>query len=794
MEGLGSFAFEARKVSGSQWGFAAGLDLSAGQPSKVPGLSAISRFEKAFRLQKLMLVMSSFENANFQFPDLAQFNNPLINAKKLSLPSQANGVTAGLNIFGEWALDTKNKQHNLLRKLLRLHPTLGVTLQVGENPEKNAKLFVRYDTKLNGHPFEVEFGGMVQSGEIGLFLTGTATVKIQKQPQTFDVNMIFVENGAFISADMKGPSAVHFGAFKLSELALEIGVDWEGVPSLGIAATIDGANFDSSIAIFFDSADPAKSLVAGAVSDLTLKDVVDTLAGKAVPSAIDPFPRPSTRCSTRSGSRGRTSSRSPGNLAQELDHLQFDKVSAAFQSQGGARIPASSSRLHLVVGSKGSVWYLTDLTTMRHYQLKKKGSQIVVSVEAQFYCAPQATSIGTIRFPQGFYINAALEFLGFEASATININANKGVAIDAQMDKIVIGNEFLFCIKEDKGKGGPKVSAATFSQPKQPVKAFRSPHFYINGKLEMLGLSEGIFITLSEKGFEFDLNGHLLPGVFFEVKGYFAGPKHLGVSGTVKVGLGTINLGPIGKIHINSDAEGTVGIEVHGNTITATLKANFEVAGKKHRIGTFHLDVKGKALAQLPETLLKEAEQVLREFFGKALKDVENAQKQVNKLNGDIAHVRRTIQKNRAKNIKKLNDAQKKISGAERNVNKINKQIHNAKDKIKRAQKAIHDKKKWASHGNFFQKASRGLAFAAFATAKNAEIVANTTAIGADETAKGIAHEALEVAKLPLKGLVAATKVTPIDMDPRIVALFTARDTATAALTAAKAPLKALAK
>lgn len=786
MAGLGSFAFEALQVGSNQWGFAIGLDLSAGQPSKLPALSVIGFFEKVCKLQKFLLVASSFEDTTFTFPNLAQFNNPQLSAKQLSLPGQG-GVIAGLNLFAEWQLDTKNKQHKLLKNLLGLDPTLGITLQIGENPEKDAKLFVKYNSQLNGHPFGVEFGALIQSGEVGLFLTGTITLKIEKQLQTFDTTLLFVENGAFISADMKGTTAIHIGSLQLSDLAIEIGVSWEGIPSLGLAGTLDVGNFDSSFAVFFDSTDPAKSLIAGAVSDLTLKDVVDTMIGKAEASAIDPV-------LNKIAIKGTHQFSISPELANDLDHLTFDRVAAAFKKNGGIQIPSAGSQLHLIVTTKGSQWYLTDLTTMRHYELKKQGKQIEVSIEAQCYCAPQRTAIGNIIFPEGFYINCALEFLGFAASANINISQNKGIAIDAEMNKIIIGSESLFCIKADEGEGGPKISAATYTRPKFPEKQLRPPHFYINGCLEMLGISEGIFITLSPKGFEFDLKGKLLPGVNFDISGYFAGSHHLEIKGDVKVGLGTIDLGAIGKIRIDTDAEGSLDIQVQGNTITATVKASFEVAGKKHNIGSCELDIKTSALKKLPETLTKEAEKILRQYFQAALKDVNKAEKRVKQLNTEIANVRKTIQHERDVNNKKYKAAQKSLKQAQNKVNDLNKQISNANNQINKLKKQISDKKKWANKGNIFQKAGRNVAYAAFAAEKGTEIAGLATEMAGLETAKETAKAALEVAKQPIKALQAATKVVPIDDDPRILGLFTARDTAVAALETAKLPLKALSK
>lgn len=787
LEGFGDVGLQVQKI-GAKWGVAFGLDMTAGLPSALPGIGVLALFEKMFALQKLMLVVSSFDAPQFQFPDLASVNNPLINAKKISLPTRGTQMTAGLNIYGEWAININDKKQKLLKQLLGLQPSLGITIQVGEIPEAHTKLFVDFTSSINGHPLVCQFGGQMEEAEVGIFLVGSMTVNIQKQPQTFSVVLLFVENGAFISASMSGPGTIKFGSFQMSDLALEVGIDWEGIPSLGVAATIAVDKFQSSVAVFFDSADPLKSLVAGSVVDLNAKDVLDTLVGgKLKPSPIDDVLE-------KISIRGTHQFKIPAALGADLEQLKFDSVSAAFQSQGGITIPVSVNQLHLVVAQKGSVWYLTDMTTMHHYQLRKNGNDIDVSIEAQLYCAPVDTAIGAIKFPQGFFINCAIDFLGFNADATIDISTSRGIAIDAQTDKIVIGTEVVFALKAAKGPGGPIVSASTFTQPKHPVKEFRPPHFYINGSLEMLGIVKATFVTLTTKGFEFDLNGNLVPGVFFDLHGMFAGPQHLAVGGGIKVGLGTIDLGPIGKVHIDTDADGSLDIQVHGQDIGAKVSAQFEALGKKHRIGTFGLDVSDKALAKLPALLAKKAEALLNQTAKDLLKGVEDAQKKVDDLNKQIANMRNTVKKEHDVAIKRFNDAKADVDKAQEKVDGLNKQIKAANKKISDLKAAIAKKKEWSKHGNIFQKAARGTEYAAYAAEKGTEITGLYTEIGGLTTAKKSADAALTLAKQPLRGLAAAAKVVPVDSDPRVASLLAAKATATEALNAARLPLKALSK
>ncbi|HYO58802.1 hypothetical protein [Archangium sp.] len=79
------------------------------------------------RLQKLMLVVATYDDAKFQFSDLAQFQNPRLGSGKVSLPGKG-GLVAGLNLFAEWSPDSSDKIQNMLARLLGLGLTVGVTL------------------------------------------------------------------------------------------------------------------------------------------------------------------------------------------------------------------------------------------------------------------------------------------------------------------------------------------------------------------------------------------------------------------------------------------------------------------------------------------------------------------------------------------------------------------------------------------------------------------------------------------------------------------------------------------
>ena len=604
---FGSLGLQVQKINGQKWGMAFGMDMTAGKPSNLPGLSFLSNFEAIFPLNKFLLVVSSIEAPSFQFPDMVSFNNPRINTKNITLPSN-NGLVAGLNIFAEWKIDTSDKQQKLLKDFLGLDPVMGVTLQVSKIPSEASKLFLSYQTQVQGHPLSCVFGGQIMDGSIGLFLTGSFIIDIQNQPQHFDVTLLFVTSGAFMSATMKGSTAIDFEVFQIANLALEVGINWSGIPSLGVTGTIAVSSFQSSIAVFFDSAEPSKSLVAGSVSDLSLKDVFDTFTGNAVETdLLDVLELFSVK--------GTREFEIDGQLSNDLDELQIEQVAAACKTAGALNIPTAQEQYLLIVNEKGKSWHLTDMTLMRHYALKKSGTKIKVSTEAQFYCAPQDTFIGSIRFPQAFYINCAINILEFHTAATIEINPHKGVAISTEMSKIIIGNELVFSLKAEQGEGGPLLSMATFKDAGRENPEFHDPHCYINGEITTLGLSKGAFVNITNNGAEFKLEGNLLPGVEMNLSGHFDSLTNLGIGGGIKIGIGEIDLGPLGKINIDTWAEAQLSMGVKGTVISAKIDLSFTLAGTTHQLIDFDLDIDTAALANIAKTVWDAIKKFFEDFF-----------------------------------------------------------------------------------------------------------------------------------------------------------------------------------
>lgn len=597
--------------------------MGAGGLSSVKGLEALADFESFVGLDEVMLVVSSLSRTGFTFPSMANFNAPALRGKGVSMPPQASGLVKGLNVYA--SLNTgKSDAFKALAKYLgvKLDGTVGVTLGVSlPDPAANSKLFLSLDQELQkGVRLVGEFGLLTQGGGggVGLFLVGDVKAKVQGQPVEFKVSALALKSGVLISGTMEG--AVKFGPVRLSDLALVIGMSFGGVPSLGIAATLGVGNFRSSLAIFFDSTDPSRSLLAGAVSELTLKDVLDTFAGGAIPSDID-------KTLEKVALVGTSEFQISADAADALDNLKTDAVAAAF-AKAGVRLPSVSSQVHLNVSKPGARWLLTDMANMLHYELVKTSGGIRVTLAPQLYCAPQTTYIGALRFEQGVFLNAGLEVMSFGAEAKVVVKQGKGVSVDGRMSRVVIGSESLFCIEANDGKQGPRLSASTFKQPELQDATLKEPHFLLDGSLTLLGLRQSAYVSLTAKGFNFFVKGALKPGAnqdvpgdfSYDLNGRFNGPKDLGAGGSLNASVGAIDLGPLGKAKIDSGVTGQFDAGVKGSQIWATFAGGFELAGEKVTLPKIDLDVRTSSLLQLPKKLADLVADKLKAVFKDAAK------------------------------------------------------------------------------------------------------------------------------------------------------------------------------
>ncbi|GLV54049.1 hypothetical protein KDH_08980 [Dictyobacter sp. S3.2.2.5] len=604
---LGLLAFTVQKQG--QWGFALGVDLATGNIARLPGLEILAAFESFVGLDTLLLVVTSLGGqTGFQFPDTAHFNQPSLGTKNITLPPQANGLVRGLNIYAQLSTTNSAGFKALASYLgIRLDGTVGITIAVSlPDPTTNSKLFLSVDEEIQkGTTLVGELGGLLQGSDVGAFLTAIVKTQVQGQPLEFDVTAVVLEDGVLISGTVLG--TIQFDTIQLSNLALIIGLDFEGIPSLGIAATLDIRDFDSSLALFFDSTDPAKSLVAGAISNVTLLNIARTLAGQQnIPSGLETV-------LNLVGLKELAAFQMPASVGTSLDNRDLGTISHAFKQYGSVTIPATSDRVLLVINEKGSSWHLTALSTMQHYSLMLLGSNIAVALQPQLYVVPETTFIGSIQYPQGFNVVAEIDFLLIQAQIKIEISANQGIVADVKLAPIVLLSKDFFSISGASDQGGPQFSLATYSQPNLTDPRLRDPHFLITGILRVLGTDiASIYLLINEHGLTFDVSEQVNPLLHVELHGTIDSTPDLDAGGSVVVGIRrSLDLGQLGNIQVNVDVNGSLTVSYKAGMASATLQGGFAFQGIQGTIPTLTLDANSTVLQNIGDTIWSQVSDII---------------------------------------------------------------------------------------------------------------------------------------------------------------------------------------
>ena len=181
----------------------------------------------------------------------------------------------------------------------------------------------------------------------------------------------------------------------------------------------------------------------------------------------------------------------------------------------------------------------------------------------------------------------------------------------------------------------------------------------------------------------------------------------------------------------------------------------------------------------------------LNETFDKAVIALDDTQSHLAYVTLEIERVRKIVAGEREKDQAALRKAQGAVSAAQGEVDKLQRSINSNHSSIRSRKKQIASWKLWYRKPPWYKKSWGWAKMGAEIAWRGADIGRRYATIGALEAAKVVAKSALEVAKLTLKGLEEASKVYPIDGDPRLLGLFVARDGAWLAIEAAEVILDA---
>lgn len=650
VEGFGSLALQLDKSTGT-WGIAFGMDLTTNGLSGLPGLSALSSLEGRGAPSQLLLIVSSIDRPNFLFPSLAQFENPKLNSNSIPVPSTGS-LAAGLNLYAHWDFNSSDQGTTTLLDLLGMSGGLDVTISVPSDPTHGTRLYTRFDGKMLGkYDLDAQFGLQLSYGTPELFLGGTLTVPIEGQNCTFDVAMSVLHTGVYFSGSMAG--SISFEGFQISNMGLMFGYNWALLPSIGVMASIDTADFHTSLAFLFDSGNPAKSVMAGAISDINLEGLAKEIAkADAVPDEL-------TDVLSTISLEGINEFELDAALSTALNEKDHGTVAAQINAAGGLNLPSNSENLLIVVNKENEMWSLTDVNdSMKHYELRLENGVLTCKANAQIYLAPQGIALGGFTFNQGFRVMGALSILGLTWTTDIEIVKRKGIkAVTYLDDDLVIWNREFFQLSDTTGTKGPRFSLATFNRPNNPDPALRQAHFMLDGRLVLLGseataevrfsTSKFLFSAAASEsmhihnaafsgdyGVEWDVTGEIGKNVGIS----FAGSYDFNLSGKVDLKK-LFNSGfDMGKVSFNLSVAAAVAASFDGTNGSLAVSGAFRVLGTEYAFD-FSMDGSTEGLAKMGEKLLDEFLDIVKSLYDSAEKWVGEVGDSLEELGDEIAAV-----------------------------------------------------------------------------------------------------------------------------------------------------------
>lgn len=471
-------------------------------------------------------------------------------------------------------------------------------------------------------------------GEQGVMvsLLGDVAIMAQNRPLTFSDEMDITPQGAYFEGSMQGSwvNAFDIRNLTLSNLAMVLGINWEGIPTLGLAGTLTLQVYQGAMAVLFDSVTPSKSLLAGSVSDIRLDDIYRIFVDGSIrlPQELEPIIK-------EIGLLGIPLFTLPRTLASDLDKETISPAIAQAFSAARWALPDDPKQMLLVTGRPEKTWYLTDHTTLRHYTIAQSKDQLQVTLQVQLAIVPQMTRLGKFTYPQGIRLAGNAKILTLDASVMVEVNTKNGLDLEGSLKPIDLGE--IFQLTGANGRSEPQISLATYDAP---ISRYRGPHCVVSGAVTILGCTRDLDLSITRDGI------------------------------SITMGAKVFN--------------------VFQTSLTAQCPlrnfshAEFSIEANMQNDLFVFLKTKGTA------AITQYAQAATASIF-QAQSKVSDAQRQVNSLNIQISTQTTTIQGERATAQRALNDAQSQvdtiqgsIGGKQKRIDQLKREISSLEDEIKR--------------------------------------------------------------------------------------------------------------
>ncbi len=250
------------------WGFAVGIELD--DSYKFSSLSPALAGLDTVHLPDALIVISSFDDTAFTFEELQ--------------PVAGKGVSKGLLVDGRLDLSGLGADKFLGEAHLDVKAEIGASLADLRLEAALGDVTITDGVVLK----DAEFALVPDPENVSVVVSGAVDVTIDSSPLEFVGGVTVVPNGISFFATMKGTWQDPFGAkgIALTDVSLQVGSDFEGVPSIGIAGGLTIGAFQGKAAVSFNSELPSQSVLIVAFNHLSLLDVVDTFCPPTVAAGI----------------------------------------------------------------------------------------------------------------------------------------------------------------------------------------------------------------------------------------------------------------------------------------------------------------------------------------------------------------------------------------------------------------------------------------------------------------------------------------------------------------------------
>ena len=279
--------------------------------------------------------------------------------------------------------------------------------------------------------------------------------------------------------------------------------------------------------------------------------------------------------------------------------------------------------------------------------------------DVNIYICPTTVYIGELKYDPGFAIQGFMRFLDWTGLIDLRLDYEKGIKIYGKFDPIVIPG--IFSLKGAGGTPNPLIDISLYEG--------ETPHFYVSGDLEILGIRAVIDISIDEYGFRFMIAGkifNLLDATFLVEGGDLRKSEDFRIRAVLHTDiLNIIRNGLIDAINLFANET--------SNALTVLIK---EVDKAQADVDDF-----SRQIGNMTE-LIKNEREIASSELSKAQRALNRARRDLEENQKPIDDMRKVIQAERDNATAALDNAIRDVEKAQNEINNLDIQINSIQSRI----------------------------------------------------------------------------------------------------------------